>query len=116
MCEKSHDPDCKNAKNSIKSIFCGAREQNIFLNLFLCDRLITIYSDDRFQIFRNFFFDDFSNFSLSNDGLNGGLKFLNFSKFSKFLKLLTRPNFENFDRIFRELHRTRNRDLSVSVA
>ena len=80
-----------------------------------------IYSDDRFQIFLSFFYYDFSNenshflnFSLSNDGSNDDWKFLNFSKFWKFVKLLTRPNFENFDQIFRELHRPRNMDLSVS--
>ena len=97
--------------------YFGAREQWIFLNLFLCDHSKVIYSVYRFQIFQNFFdndflienfqdFEDFSSFYLPNDGLI----FLSFSKFSKFSKLLTPLNFENFDRIFRELHRTRNRD------
>ena len=106
-----------------KSSYLGAREQFIFFNLFLCGHLKVTYSVYHFQIFQNSAyndfliesfedFEDFWNFSLPNDGL----KFSNFSRFWKFSKLLTRLNFENFDRIFRELHRTRNRDLSVSVA
>ena len=106
-----------------KRSYFGAREQFIFFNLFLCDHSKVIDSVYRFQIFQNSAcndfliesfedFEDFWNFSLPNDGL----KFSNFSRFWKFSKLLTRLNFENFDRIFRELHRTRNRDLSVSVA